>query len=429
VPALRYRDLAAAVEWLCIAFGFEKHRVIAGEDGALAVAQLSVGANMIMLLPVGGSELDQLMRQPDEVGGAETQSCYLAVDDIDAHYANAKAAGAQFVLDLKAYDNGGRGFSCRDPEGHIWNFGTYDPWDGKTVAASPPPAEKQTAPRGKRSAAGLMVAMAVVTVVVGIGGWTLATLRQPAPGAQAMRLEVEETRLRAEVAAARQRAQEALDRAARSAEELARERSERQAAERAAQQAREEFQRRQGAKDASGEATRQLEARLTEERRARQAAERAAQQAREEFQRQQGAKEASGGASRLLEAQLSEERRAKEAAERAAKTAADRIAKERTAKRTAQKATLVVQKQLALARAARQAAEQSAKEAAEQLARERVAREAAERAAKDALAKLNRARGAQKGGALPPSPDGSSRRLSKKSARSDPNEPMPPLLP
>jgi uncharacterized glyoxalase superfamily protein PhnB len=384
VPALRYRDLAAAVEWLCIAFGFEKHRVIAGEDGAVAVAQLCVGANMIMLLPVGGSELDRLMRQPDEIGGAETQSCYLAVDDIDFHYAKAKAAGAQFVLDLKAYDNGGRGFSCRDPEGHIWNFGTYDPWDGKAMAASPPPAEKQTAPHGKRSAVGVVVAMAVLTVVVGMGGWTLATL-QRAPGTQALRFKAEETQLEAELAATRQRVQEALDRAAHSTAELSRERSERQAAERAAQQAREALQNRQSAKDAVD------------------------------------------GAARKFEAQLTEERRAKEAAERAVKSAADRIEREQAAKRTAQKATLVVQKQLALARAARQAAEQTAKEAAEELARERAAREAAERAANEALAKLNRARGADKGGAL--NPDRSSRRLSKKSTRTDPNEPMPPLLP
>jgi len=26
----------------------------------------------------------------------------------------------------KDYDR--RGFTCRDLEGHIWNFGTYDPW-------------------------------------------------------------------------------------------------------------------------------------------------------------------------------------------------------------------------------------------------------------------------------------------------------------
>jgi uncharacterized glyoxalase superfamily protein PhnB len=384
VTALRYRDLAAAIEWLCIAFGFEKHRVISGEDGAVAVAQLLVGGNMIMLLPVGGSELDRLMRQPDEIGGAETQSCYLAVDDIDAHYAIAKAAGAEFVLDLKAYDNGGRGFSCRDPEGHIWNFGTYDPWEGKSlVAPPPPPADKPAVPRGKRHAAGLMAAMAVVTVVVGMGGWTLATLQHGAPAAKEMRFSatketppsaVEEARFKAEIAAAQKRTQEALDRVARITAELAQERSARQSAEHAAQAAREAVQRRQGAADAA---------------------------------------DAADGATHKWEAQALEERRAKESAERAVKASADRIAKERSAKRTAQRATLVVQKQLALARAAKRLAEQSAKEAAEELARERAAREAAERAAKEALAKLKRAQGAEKRGALAPNPDRSSRRLSK----------------
>ena len=36
-------------------------------------------------------------------------------------------AGAQIVLDIKDEDYGGRGFTCRDPEGHIWSIGTYDP--------------------------------------------------------------------------------------------------------------------------------------------------------------------------------------------------------------------------------------------------------------------------------------------------------------
>ena len=37
-------------------------------------------------------------------------------------------AGARIVIDIKDEDHGGRGYSCRDPEGHLWNFGTYDPW-------------------------------------------------------------------------------------------------------------------------------------------------------------------------------------------------------------------------------------------------------------------------------------------------------------
>jgi uncharacterized glyoxalase superfamily protein PhnB len=47
----------------------------------------------------------------------------------DALYRRAKAAGAKIVLDIKDEDYGGRGFSCRDLEGHLWNFGTYDPWE------------------------------------------------------------------------------------------------------------------------------------------------------------------------------------------------------------------------------------------------------------------------------------------------------------
>lgn len=50
------------------------------------------------------------------------------VQDADAHHAQAFAEGAEIVepLEDKPYD--GRGYSCRDPEGHVWNFGTYHPW-------------------------------------------------------------------------------------------------------------------------------------------------------------------------------------------------------------------------------------------------------------------------------------------------------------
>ena len=39
-----------------------------------------------------------------------------------------KAAGAEIVLDIKTQDYGGRDYTARDPEGHVWTFGTYDPW-------------------------------------------------------------------------------------------------------------------------------------------------------------------------------------------------------------------------------------------------------------------------------------------------------------
>ena len=128
IPCLRYRDAQSAIEWLCRAFGFEKHLVVPGEGGTIAHAELSFGNGMIMLGSVKKSEFDRLMKQPDEIGGGETQTPYVIVADADALYARAKAAGAEVVLDIKDEDYGGRGFSCRDLEGRLWNFGTYDPW-------------------------------------------------------------------------------------------------------------------------------------------------------------------------------------------------------------------------------------------------------------------------------------------------------------
>lgn len=130
IPCLRYRDAPAAIAWLCQAFGFEKHAVYPDEHGGIAHAQLTLGNGMVMLGSAGPAptEWGKLMRQPAEISGAETQSPYVHVSDVDALYARAKAAGAKIVLDIKDEDYGGRGFTCTDPEGHIWSFGSYDPW-------------------------------------------------------------------------------------------------------------------------------------------------------------------------------------------------------------------------------------------------------------------------------------------------------------
>lgn len=128
IPTLRYRNAPAAIEWLCQAFGFEKQLVVPAGNGAIAHAQLSFGNGMIMLGSASDGEFGRLMKQPDEVGGAETQCAYVIVTDADAIYARAKAAGPRIAIDIKGEDYGGRGFSCYDLEGHLWNFGTYDPW-------------------------------------------------------------------------------------------------------------------------------------------------------------------------------------------------------------------------------------------------------------------------------------------------------------
>ncbi len=128
IPTVRYRDVGAAVEWLHEAFGLEPHRLVKDSQGAVLYGELTFGGGMVMVAPIQDSPLGKLMVQPDEIGGVETQICYLFVEDARAHNARARAAGAEIVLDIEAETNGGRGYSCRDLEGHVWNFGTYDPW-------------------------------------------------------------------------------------------------------------------------------------------------------------------------------------------------------------------------------------------------------------------------------------------------------------
>lgn len=127
IPTLRYRDAAAALDWLCRAFGFEKHMVVPGDDGSIAHAQLVFGNGMVMLGSARDDDFGKLQKPP-ALGGAATQSAYIIVPDADAHHARALAAGARVVYPLRTEDYGGRGYSCLDPEGHLWNFGTYDPW-------------------------------------------------------------------------------------------------------------------------------------------------------------------------------------------------------------------------------------------------------------------------------------------------------------
>jgi uncharacterized glyoxalase superfamily protein PhnB len=137
IPAMRYRNAPAAIEWLCSAFGFEKNMVAPAGDGKIAHAQLTFGTGMVMLGSVAPGPFGKRIKQPDEIGGAETQTPCVTVADVDAHYARAKAAGAKIVMDIADTDYGGRGYTCGDLEGHVWYFGSYDPWaEGAAGTAS-----------------------------------------------------------------------------------------------------------------------------------------------------------------------------------------------------------------------------------------------------------------------------------------------------
>src|SRR5262245_45234358 len=95
VPCLRYRDAPKAIDWLCRVFGFEKRMATPEENGIVHHAELVFGHGMVMVASVYESPFGQYLKQPDEIGGAETQSVYLIVSDADAVHTAAKAAGAE----------------------------------------------------------------------------------------------------------------------------------------------------------------------------------------------------------------------------------------------------------------------------------------------------------------------------------------------
>lgn len=123
IPCLRYEDAPAAIDWLVKAFGFEKQLMVAGEGNTIAHAQLAFGTGMIML---GSVKDDPYGQSPRALKGVN-QTVYAIIDDVDAHYARARAAGAEIMRDIQDEDYGGRAYTARDPEGNIWTFGSYRP--------------------------------------------------------------------------------------------------------------------------------------------------------------------------------------------------------------------------------------------------------------------------------------------------------------
>jgi uncharacterized glyoxalase superfamily protein PhnB len=135
IPCLRYRDTAAAIDWLCAVFGFECQLAVPGPGGAIAHAQLTRGGGMIMLGTVSEDDYGSVLAQPDQLGGRGTQTVYLQVEDADRVCERARDAGAVVLQEPSDTEFGSRGFMCRDPEGHVWNVGTYDPWKPETLSS------------------------------------------------------------------------------------------------------------------------------------------------------------------------------------------------------------------------------------------------------------------------------------------------------
>ncbi len=126
--ALYYDDAAAAIDWLCRAFGFEVRLKVEGDGGQIVHSELVYGEAVVMVAHSGSKPTHPKLppgASPRSVGGANTQSLLLYVDALDEHCARARAAGANVIEEPALHDYGpdhwaDRGYGALDPEGHVW---------------------------------------------------------------------------------------------------------------------------------------------------------------------------------------------------------------------------------------------------------------------------------------------------------------------
>jgi uncharacterized glyoxalase superfamily protein PhnB len=126
IPVLVYDDVGTAVTWLCETFGFQERLRIGNHR-----SQLLFGGASVVVVAQGGESRPQ--------NSGSTHSIMVVVEDVDAHYEHAKAAGAQIIGPPTSYPFGERQYSAEDPGGHTWTFSQstadVDPaeWGGKLL--------------------------------------------------------------------------------------------------------------------------------------------------------------------------------------------------------------------------------------------------------------------------------------------------------
>ena len=126
---LYYRDAAAMIDWLCEAYGFEIRLKVEGDGGSIVHSELTFGDGLVM---VGEEKAGDRRRFDTDVMSPQTARCntqnlMVFVDDVDAHCARARGAGARIVAEPEVHDYGDdywadRSYGALDPEGHLWWF-------------------------------------------------------------------------------------------------------------------------------------------------------------------------------------------------------------------------------------------------------------------------------------------------------------------
>lgn len=117
LPYLFYVDPASAIDWLARAFGFNERFRLTAPNGAIAHAEVEMNDGVVMIGNVGGPN----RTRPKSVRSA----VYVFVQDVDAHCATARDAGAEIVSEPADQPFGDRLYVALDSEGHEWYFAQH----------------------------------------------------------------------------------------------------------------------------------------------------------------------------------------------------------------------------------------------------------------------------------------------------------------
>jgi uncharacterized glyoxalase superfamily protein PhnB len=116
-PYMLYADVAAALEFLQRAFGFEEVLRYTGAQGYVNHAEMRLGDDVIYM----GDPGDEY-RNPAALGAATVMIGVHGVEDVDALCERARGAGAEITEEPADQEYGERRFGATDPEGHKWFF-------------------------------------------------------------------------------------------------------------------------------------------------------------------------------------------------------------------------------------------------------------------------------------------------------------------
>lgn len=107
MPGLRYSDVASALEWLSRAFGLEEHLRWTDSDGTVRHAEMRFGDAFV------------------ELSDGHDAGLLVMVDDVDAHFEKARAAGATITSEPEDKPWGLRQYGAKDHEGNSWGFAQF----------------------------------------------------------------------------------------------------------------------------------------------------------------------------------------------------------------------------------------------------------------------------------------------------------------